>query len=158
MGGSAATFYAPSAYQSFDADFVAQFGVTRKRELKLIAVMNGLGYTLDGERTFRNRNGNPFAVEFPKGPLGIGGDSVGYTTFNRGEKLLNVITATDSVKDRLSCYYYWDDRTALRAAVDASLSADDYNADLVKTWSVREGQLGKYADFERLRAARMQRV
>lgn len=155
VGGSAATFYAAAAYQSFDADFIAQFAADRKTEALLVATMTGLGYDLDAQKTFRHRNGNPFAVEFPKGPLGIGGDYVGYKTFERDRETLYVISPTDSVRDRLCGYYYWDDRSALNAAVDVSLAASaDVDLDVIRNWSNREGHESKHADFRRLRDSR----
>ncbi|HEY5096348.1 MAG TPA: hypothetical protein VII69_14645 [Candidatus Eremiobacteraceae bacterium] len=155
VGGSAATFYSAAAYQSFDADFIAQFAAGRKTEALLVATMSGLGYDLDLQRTFRHRNGSPFAIEFPKGPLGIGGDYVGYKTVRRDGETLYVISPTDSVRDRLCGYYYWDDRSALIAAVDVSLAAsDDVDLDGIQVWSSREGHLAKHADFRRLRDSR----
>jgi hypothetical protein len=155
VGGSAATFYAAAAYQSFDADFIAQFAADRKTEALLVATMSGLGYDLDAQKTFRHRDGNPFAVEFPKGPLGVGGDYVGYKTFERDGETLYVISPTDSVRDRLCGYYYWDDRSALNAAVDVSLAASaDVDLDVIQAWSNREAHSAKHADFRRLRDSR----
>ncbi|HXM19309.1 MAG TPA: hypothetical protein VN934_10950 [Candidatus Tumulicola sp.] len=155
-GGSAATFYAPQSYQSYDADFVAVFAVDEESQRQLVAAMSDLGYDLDGRRIFQNRNGNPFAVEFPKGPLAVGGDYIQrYDTVRRGEEMLNVITATDSVRDRLAAYYSWDDRSSLQTAVSVCLAVPE-KVDLtnVEGWSRREGQLDKHAEFVRLLSPR----
>lgn len=151
VGGSAATYYAPSAYQSYDADFVALFATDRESEARLIGLMNGLGYDLDGN-TFGHRHGNPFVVEFPKGPLQIGLDYVHtYDTVQRGVETLNVITATDSVRDRLAAYYFWDDRSSLQAAVAIARAVPDkVRLAAVEEWSVREGAAGKHSDFVHL--------
>jgi hypothetical protein len=151
VGGSAATYYAPAAYQSFDADFIAQFAASKDTGERVVAAMGDLGYYLDAQKTFRHRRGNPFAVEFPKGPLAIGGQSVGYRTITRGREILYVISAADSVRDRLCSYYFWDDRTALWAAVDVSLAATDVDLTSIQTWSDEEGHSAKYAEFLRRR-------
>jgi hypothetical protein len=151
VGGSAATYYAPAAYQSFDADFIAQFAVSKETGDRIVAAMSDLGYELDAQKTFRHRNGNPFVVEFPKGPLAIGGDAVGYRTVSRGRETLYVISSTDSVRDRLCCYYFWDDHTALQAAVDVSLAATDVDLESIRKWSGDEGHAAKHDDFVRRR-------
>jgi hypothetical protein len=153
VGGSAATYYAPEAYQSSDADFVAQFVADKENETKLVAAMNDLGYELKGNSFHHPRN--PFTVEFPKGPLGIGGDDVGFDTIDRGSELLYIISATDCVRDRLCHYFYWNDRTALRAAVDVSLAVPDaVDLKLIRTWSAREGHVRGYADFSQMRESK----
>ena len=151
VGGSAATYYAPAAYQSFDADFIAQFAASKETGERLVAAMKDLGYSLDAQKTFRHSRGNPFAVEFPKGPLAIGGRDVGYRTITRGREILYVISATDSVRDRLCSFYFWNDRAALQAAVDVSLAATDVDLDGIRNWSDHEGHVVKYAEFLRRR-------
>jgi len=158
VGGSAATYYAPAAYQSFDADFIAQFAATKETGERIVVAMSGLGYELDPQKMFRHRNGSPYTVEFPKGPLAVGGYDVGYRTVTRDRETLYVISATDSVRDRLCCYYFWDDRTALQAAVDVSLAATDVDLESIRKWSDDEGHAAKYDDFSRRRESRKTKV
>jgi len=70
-GGSAATFYAPDACQSFDIDFVitmrSESGGGRQALLDI-------GYTLKGDYYVHDQW--PFPLEFPPGPLMIGSDQV----------------------------------------------------------------------------------
>lgn len=157
VGGSAATYYAPSAYQSFDADFIAQFAASKETGERVVAAMSDLGYYLDAQKTFRHRRGSPFAVEFPKGPLAIGGRDVGYRTVTRGRELLYVISATDSVRDRLCSYYFWNDRAALEAAVDVSLATTDVDLESIRNWSDDEGHATRHAEFLRRRESREKR-
>lgn len=151
VGGSAATYYAPKAYQSYDADFVAVFSVNRAREAEVAATMSELGYKLTGN-TFEHSSGSPFTVEFPKGPPMIGGDAIRtFETVERVDEILYVISSTDCVRDRLAQYYFWNDRTALRAAVAvAGAQREHIDVGLIRDWSFREGELEKFADFERL--------
>jgi len=155
VGGSAATYYAPLAYQSFDADFVAQFAVDEQRTTLLVNTMKELGYELDGN-IFVHQKGSPFTVEFPKGPLSVGGDYIqNYDTIQRASQKLHIISATDSVRDRLSHYYAWGERASLYAAVDvASAASTNFDLSIVEDWSKREGELGLFGDFVALLEAK----
>lgn len=84
-GGSAATFYAPQAYQSRDADFI----ITLSGENNA-ATMKSLGYSEKGGTYVHKSNG--YTVEFPKGPLAIGDDLITtWETFRRDDGHLNVL-------------------------------------------------------------------
>ena len=74
-GGSAATYYAPEAYQSQDADFVITFSSDAERAA---VTLRDLGYRELGGTYKHDRN--IFTLEFPPGPLAIGNDSLGPTT------------------------------------------------------------------------------
>jgi hypothetical protein len=86
-GGSAATFYAPSAYQSRDCDFIITLGAGGAEASRAIAE---LGYTEKGGIYSHPRN--PFTVEFPPGPLTVGGERVSsFETVHRGDQHLYVL-------------------------------------------------------------------
>jgi hypothetical protein len=142
-GGSAATFYAPSAYQSRDADFVITMTASPQAAT---AAMTGLGFTEAGG-IYSHQSGNMFTVEFPPGPLAVGGDLIdGHDTVRRDGEVLYVLTRTDSVCDRLAGFYHWNDRSALAAAVAvAGSGAVDLQA--IERWSGREGMTAKFAEF-----------
>ncbi len=113
--------------------------------------MGDLGYELDGNM-FKHKRGSVFTVEFPKGPLQVGGDLVkGYDTVKRGKETLHVVSATDCIRDRLSAFYFWNDRSSLETALDVALAVPDkINLDLIETWSARERETNKFVEFERL--------
>jgi hypothetical protein len=141
-GGSAATYYAPQAYQSRDADFV----ITMHSNIAASgAAMKDLGYVeLGGTYTHAK---NRFTVEFPPGPLAIGGDLITiWETFHRGNEHLNILTRTDCVLDRLAAYYFYGDLSALVAAV-AVASSGEVDYERLHDWSEREGELLRFADF-----------
>lgn len=141
-GGSAATFYAPEAYQSKDADFVITM---RGENSKGGVVMRDLGYTLKGG-TYVHKT-NHFTVDFPAGPLAIGDDLItDWETFQREEEHLNILSRTDVVRDRLLWYYAYTDISALHAAVAVAKSGP---VDLVaiRDWSIREGENEAFAAF-----------
>lgn len=142
-GGSAATFYAPAAYQSRDADFVITMTASPHAAT---ALMTRLGYSEAGG-IYSHESGNLFTVEFPPGPLAVGGDLIeGHDTVRRDTEVLYVLTRTDSVRDRLAGFYHWNDRSALAAAVAVAKSgAVDLRA--IERWSGRERMVAKFADF-----------
>lgn len=117
VGGSAATFYAPHAYQSQDLDFIARFAVDDERKHKVVKVLATLGYELEGN-TFVHKQGNPFTIEFPMGPASIGDEVLQhFDTVREGNRMLVIVTPTDCIRDRLAHFFYWNDRTAFSAAI-----------------------------------------
>lgn len=141
-GGSAATFYAPQAYQSKDADFVITMrGDTSKGG----GVMKALGYTLRGS-TYQHAT-NCFTVDFPVGPLAIGDDLIAsWETFKREQEHLHVLSRTDVVRDRLLWYYAYTDISALHAAVAVAMSGE-VSLITLRDWSVREGEDDTFSEF-----------
>lgn len=112
-GGSAATFYAPEAYQSEDLDFVLEFGTDGS---SVRAALASLGYRFKNGLFVHDES--HFTVEFPPGPLAIGDrPPIEVMTLHEDDKVLKIISPTDSVCDRLNKYAAWDDFSALRAAV-----------------------------------------
>ncbi len=149
-GGSAAALYAPHAYMSEDADFV----LDGDPPLTLIATaLATIGYRREGRSRIFLHESSAFTVDFPKGPLAVGADYIFESaTFERGGMLLRVLSRTDSIRDRLAHYYYWNDFTALNAAVGVAASApSEVDFDLIARWTERESPalLAKYAEFRR---------
>ncbi len=141
-GGSAATYYAPESYQSLDADFVISFSADGVRAAD---AMRSLGYSERGGIYFHELN--RFTVEFPPGPLAVGNDLIqSYATVRRDDELLHVLSRTDCVRDRLSSFYYFTDRSALAAAIAVALSGP-IDLDSIERWSLREGQGSRFAEF-----------
>ncbi|HEY0614595.1 MAG TPA: hypothetical protein VGC96_08130 [Candidatus Elarobacter sp.] len=134
-GGSAATFYAPNAYQSEDLDFVLSFGSEDAPTAR--TALESLGYRLTNAMFFHERS--HFTVEFPRGPLQIGNDFVDdIRTLHRGDESLRIIGPTAVVKDRLLKFAAWDDFSALGAAVGVARS-EEIDFDAVRSFMRREG-------------------
>jgi hypothetical protein len=145
-GGSAATFYAPEAYESKDLDFVIEFKTDRQAAAKALAK---LGFTLDGQSQTYAHPRTHFTLDFPKGPLGIGDERItSYTTHKRKDEILYVLSATDSIRDRLTHYLFGNDFQALKQAVDV-YGAQSKNVDLevIRRWCHRERQSEKFDLF-----------
>lgn len=145
-GGSAATFHAPEAYQSRDLDFVIEVhahGAQAERALER------LGYRREGN-VYRHAL-SPLLLEFPPGPLMVGRDPIErWDTHRRGRQVLNVITATDSCRDRLAAYYFWRDWSGLEQALAvARARRDRVDLDRIASWSRVEGNAAGYDEFSR---------
>ena len=145
-GGSAATVYAPDAYQSRDIDFVVEF---RSEGADAASVLAALGYRLVGDHYEHKEN--PFDVEFPKGPLAVGGDLIReWETLREGELLLHILKPTDCCRDRLAGFLFWNDRGSLDQAVAvARAQREVLDIEVIRSWCASEGHAGKFAEFVR---------
>lgn len=149
-GGSAAAIYAPQSYISHDADFVLEGDVTLDR---LSSALATIGFQRAGKSRIFAHPVCPFTVDFPKGPLAVGGDYVRETAvLQDGDMRLRILTRTDCVRDRLAHYYYWDDYTALNAAVAVTIESNsDVDMEALREWTARESGalLTKFTEYIR---------
>lgn len=142
-GGSAATLYAPDAYQSRDLDFVITFRAPGGHE-----VLEALGYSRKVDHYVHRRS--PLPLEFPPGPLGVGDDLItSWSTVRRKKQLLHVLTPFDSCRDRLASFLFWNDLSGLEQAL-AVHRARSAEIDLegIRRWCEREGHARKFELFE----------
>jgi hypothetical protein len=148
-GGSAAALYAPQIYMSYDADFV----LDRDEPLvRVAAALSKIGFRRDGKSRIFYHPQSRFTVDFPKGPLSVGGDYITRTSVvKRGEQQLRILTRFDCVRDRLSHFYFWNDYTALNAAVGVALALDEEDVQKLREWTARESDalLTRFSEFER---------
>jgi hypothetical protein len=148
-GGACAAIYSDGACQSQDLDFVVQSGGSQRA---LDEALAGAGFTRHGDRYAHPRT--RFFVEFPRGPLAIGGDAAIVPvelTLATGKAL--ALSATDSVRDRLAAFYHWSDRGSLHAAV-AIARRRRVNMAAIRRWSAAEGHPDRFREFELAVAAR----
>ncbi len=141
-GGSAATFYASATYQSRDADFIITMRGDDSRGMEAMA---RLGYSRVGN--IYVHESNRYTVDFPRGPLAIGEEIVqSWATYERRHERLHVLSRVDSVRDRLSWFYWYRDQSALAAAIAVATSGDlDLLA--IREWSMRVGESAAYQEF-----------
>lgn len=153
-GGSAAAIYAPQDYMSSDADFVLDEDVPLDRVAEALDL---IGFYRQGRSRIFFHKRSTFTVDFPKGPLAVGGDYIRETqTLARGEVALRILTRIDCIRDRLSHFYFWNDYTALNAAVAVASVITESDKNYLRTWTSRESPqlLEKFAEFERRLTAR----
>jgi hypothetical protein len=141
-GGSAATYYAPDAYQSGDLDFVVTVRGTEGE-----AALSSLGFARKGD--FYRHPRSHFLLEFPNGPLAVGDDLIEtWSTVRRGDEVLYVLSPTDSCRDRLASFLFWNDFSGLEQAIavfHAQPNAVDLN--IIDGWCRREGHGQKFGLF-----------
>ena len=142
-GGSAATVYAPEAYQSQDLDFVLTF-----RGEDAAGVIASLGYVPTGGTYVHSENS--LTLEFIDGPLQVGRDVITeYDTLRERGQLLYVISPTDSCRDRLAGFMFWNDHASLIQAT-AVARAQTVDLDKIEKWCRREQHHASFLELSRV--------
>jgi len=141
-GGASVAIYTNNLYVSPDLDFVNTHFTKRS---VLQSAMQEIGFQENG-RYFEHPE-TSFLVEFPPGPLTVGEEPIRHINeipFATG--MLQVISPTDCVKDRLSAFYHWSDRQCLAQAI---LVANSQTTDIedIRQWSLGEGKLEEFKEF-----------
>jgi hypothetical protein len=143
-GGGCATIYSGGAYQSRDLDFILGDAVSQKR---LDEVMASAGFRRNRDHYVHPRT--DYFVEFPRGPLSIGRDfAVRAVKLRIGRTWVSALSATDSCRDRLAAYYFWDDLSSLKAAIEIA-RRQAVNLRAIRKWSAIEGHLPKFESFRK---------
>ena len=141
-GGACVSIYSDNRYQSWDLDFIEEIPPGRKRLSELLAEIG-----FKEERRYFRHPETEFFLEFPPGPLSVGGEPMREIIdkkFSTGT--LRMISPTDCVKDRLAAFYHWDDRQSLEQALMVA-RAQDVDLLEIQRWSEREGEPGKFDKF-----------
>jgi len=141
-GGACVTIYTRNRYESYDLDFV---NVAAAPPARIAAALLQIGFAPEG-RIYVNKKVK-YSVDILNPPLSIGEEKITSTRTIAVKKMrLKLLTATDSVRDRLAAFYFWNDLQALQQAV---MVASDNEIDLarIKNWSKREGEPEKFKVF-----------
>ena len=134
-GGAAVSIYTVNKYVSADVDLVEDSYVDRG---KIKTAMEEIGFQ-EKNRYFTHPD-TQHIIEFPSGPLSIGGEPIKHITEIRyATGILRVISPTDCVKDRLAAYYFWGDQQSLAQAVLVAIH-NRINIREIKRWSQAEGE------------------
>lgn len=145
-GGSCAAIHTGGKYESEDLDFLLGSTPT---QATLDAAMATVGFSRKRDQYFHPDT--RFFVEFPPGPLGIGRDLAIRPVKKRiGPRSpgVAILSATDSCRDRLAAYYYWNDRQSLEAAVQIALR-NKLDMRKIRAWSDLEGASEGFTRFLR---------
>jgi hypothetical protein len=89
-------------------------------------------------------------LEFPPGPLAVGDDLIkNWDTVKRGDEVLHVLSPTDSCRDRLASFLFWNDFSGLeQALVVARARAGEVDLEAIEKWCTRERHAEKFALFK----------
>lgn len=135
-GGACVAIYSQGAYVSRDLDFIETHYTKRQ---KLRTALAEIGFS-EHHRYFIHPE-TDFFLEFPTGPLAVGGEPVREVkTLVLSTGTLKLISPTDSVKDRLAAYYFWNDRQSLQQAILIAQANTDVNVAEIERWSQKEGK------------------
>ncbi|MEJ2085622.1 MAG: hypothetical protein P8Y44_08075 [Acidobacteriota bacterium] len=142
-GGAAVSIYTENRYQSNDLDFV-----TGERIVDLVAALAPLGFVRGSDRHLSHPD-SEYYVEFPPGPLAIGGTIV--SEWNQLETefgTLQILSPTQVVMDRLSAYIHWNDLPSLDQAV---MVAQNHSLEwkTLQAWCAEDGAIEQYETFRR---------
>jgi hypothetical protein len=141
-GGAATSYFCQNKYVSADIDLVNIYRVSPK---KITIAMNTLGFQESGRHFVHPES--QYIVEFPPGPLMVGIEPVMATDqIPLSTGCLEIISATDCIKDRLAAFYHWGDQQCFRQAI---LVANSLKVDLkeIERWSIGESKLAEYERF-----------
>ena len=99
--------------------------------------MESIGFTRRRDRYVHPRS--RFYVEFPWGPLAIGGEyrNLPVTSSTPHGRML-MLSAADSSRDRLAAFYHWGDRQSLTVAAWIA-ARNRVNLATLRRWSTAEG-------------------
>lgn len=136
-GGSAATVYAPEAYQSKDLDFVSvSYSSLRNPPL---APLEQIGVKAIKNQMYQHPE-SPCTVEFLPGPLMVGSEQITqFDTLQRGEMKLHILTPTDCIRDRLAWHVAYRDVSAVQQAARVALAIEGrVEFEAIRDWCARE--------------------
>ena len=140
-GGSVVSIYSDNEYQSHDLDFV-----TAEKMNDLDVVMSSLGFEKQSGRHFAHPSSEWF-VEFPSAPLAVGNEPIRkWNQLKTKAGVIQILTPTQSVMDRLAGYYSWNDKQNLEQAVMVA-SRHPVDISKIKSWSKAENESEKFEQF-----------
>lgn len=143
VGGACVSIYTKNKYLSYDLDFVTYSSIK-----ELVEPLKELGFVKQSGRHFENPS-CPYLIEFIAPPIAIGDELISdFNSLKTPFGHLQLLTPTDSVKDRLAAYFHWDDYQSLEQAVMIAQSRK-INLFEVERWAKKENQLKKYNEFIR---------
>ncbi len=142
-GGACVSIWSDGNYVSRDLDFIEEGPVTR-RQVK--DALTKIGFT-EKHRYFVHPE-TEFFVEFPTGPLTVGDERIHKVAIrDTVAGRLRLLSPTDSIKDRLAAFFYWNDKMAFEQALLVARSQSIDFADL-RRWAKAEGESEKFEEFE----------
>jgi hypothetical protein len=141
-GGACASLHSGGVYQSEDIDLILMNAISQAR---LDLTLREVGFRRNGDRFVHSDT--RFFVEFPRGPLAIGGDvRITPAEFRVRAHAFLVLSPTDSCRDRLAAFFHWGDRQSLRAALWIA-RRNDVDMRVIRRWSRAEGFAEAFEEF-----------
>ena len=137
--------YISEHLKSHDIDVVERYHSKRSTLKTALAL---IGFT-EKNRYYIHPEANYF-LEFPAGPLAIGDEAVKEVHELKTESgTLRLLTVTDCIKDRLSAFYYWQDRQSLQQALWVAKN-HSHDIKAIENWSSNEAMDEQFLKFKSL--------
>lgn len=116
-GGAAVSTYTENRYESVDLDFVTAAGLK-----EIGRALSPLGFVLgtEGRARYFEHPQCAWFVEFPPAPLAVGSQVIPDGEWAQLETpygVIQILSPTQSIMDRLAAYFWWDDQQSLDQAV-----------------------------------------
>lgn len=149
VGGACVTIYSENRYQSHDLDYITYDDMRKvKRALLELEFTEKDGY-------FQHHGCQCF-VEFVSPPAAVGNEAIReFSSINTVFGKIRLLHPVDSVKDRLSSFYHWNDKQGLEQAINICLE-QDIDLSEVEKWSLLEKQPENFLIFiKRLEKAKL---
>ena len=147
VGGAVVSIYSVGVYKTGDLDFVLN---SFSRE-QLNRTLSKLGFVQEG-RFYKHPECEHLFLEFASPPASIGDDYIPLKDTQKvkiNDQIIHIFTPTDSVRDRLTSYMYWDAEECLEQAL---MIAERHTINLkkVKAYLKQEGKPEVYEEFVKL--------
>lgn len=140
VGGACVTLYSNNRYQSYDLDYVTYEDMNKVKK-----ALKDLGF-IEKSKYFQHPDCLWF-IEFVSPPIAVGNEFIKeFNYIKTSVGTIKLIKPTDSVKDRLSSFYHWNDKQGLNQALSICIEQE---IDLleIEEWSKQENQMEKFEVF-----------
>ena len=139
-GGSAVQIYSNGLYTSKDIDMVDMYDESSN---KIKKAMEEIGFIQEAKiKKYFKHPDSEYYIEFPLGPLGVGDEDISIEqtkTIKTEYGVVRILSATDSLKDRLSGYIFFKDKQNLAQAKDIiKVQKDNIDFDDLERWLKNE--------------------
>lgn len=144
-GGAVASIYTGGEIHSWDLDFIAHAA-----QAEIDAAVGELGFKRQGGRHYEHPR-TPYYLEFPAPPLAIGNRPVEeWARLETDVGVLELLTPTQAVMDRLAAWFHWQDRQGLEQAIEIAWSRpEEVDLETVRAWATEEESLEAHVVFMR---------
>lgn len=140
VGGACVSIYSNNRYQSYDLDYI-----TYEDMKKVKKALKELGF--DEKQKYFQHKDCPWFIEFVSPPVAVGDEPIReFSKVQTAFGAIKMLRPVDSVKDRLSGFYHWNDKQGLEQAISI---CREQEIDLreVERWSLEENHSEKFHIF-----------
>ncbi|MBX2986614.1 MAG: nucleotidyl transferase AbiEii/AbiGii toxin family protein [Bdellovibrionaceae bacterium] len=141
VGGACVSIYTNERHASKDLDFISPYS-----HEQIAKALSEIGFEKQG-RYFKHPSSKLY-LEFPNGPIGIGNKVPVKPEHHLkvGNTIIQMLSPTQCVMDRLAAWFHWNDRRSLIHALWVC-ERHPINMAKIKRWAINENNPEKFAQF-----------